>query len=170
MVHDADQRHLHACQLDVGRQEIHPFLVMKHPFSMRDRSILYDFYHEIVQRNRQFVRLPSKAEGQASLSVCIDEQHLPARLRQPYAQVGAGRRFGCAALLVGKADNVRIHPILPFFFKASKKPPIVRRLQVRVFYTPSSRIGTTLFSEQMILCIIWRKNGVWRILPKNKKA
>ena len=144
--------------------------MMKHPFSMRDRSILYGFYHEIVQRNRQFVRLPAKAEGQASLCVCIDEQHLPARLCQPYAQVGAGRRFGCAALLVGKADNVRIH-FLHFlsFFKASKKPPIVRRLQVRVFYTPSSRIGTTLFSEQMILCIIWRKNGVWRILFKIRK-
>ena len=61
VVHDADQRHLHACQLDVGRQEIHPFLVMKHPFSMDDRSILYGFYHKIVQRNRQLVRLPAKA-------------------------------------------------------------------------------------------------------------
>ena len=61
VVHDADQRHLQACQLDVGRQEIHPFLVMKHPFSMDDRSILYGFYHKIVQRNRQFVRLPAKA-------------------------------------------------------------------------------------------------------------
>ena len=61
VVHDADQRHLHACQLDVGRQEIHPFLVMKHPFSMGDGFILYGFYHKIVQRNRQFVRLPAKA-------------------------------------------------------------------------------------------------------------
>ena len=95
--------------------------MMKHPFSMGDRSILYGFYHKIVQRNRQFVRLPSKAEGQASLSVCIDKQNLPARLCQPYAQVGAGRRFSCAALLVGKADNVRIHPILPFFFQGIKK-------------------------------------------------
>lgn len=96
-------------------------------FSMGDRSILYGFYHKIVQRNRQFVRLPSKAEGQASLSVCIDKQHLPARLRQPYAQVGASRRFGCAALLVGKADNVRIH-FLHFlsFFRTSKKPPAQR--------------------------------------------
>ena len=30
-------------------------------FSMGDRSILYSFYHKIVQRNRQLVRLPSKA-------------------------------------------------------------------------------------------------------------
>ena len=65
-----------------ARPELCAFFLQR----MGDGFILYGFYHKIVQRNRQFVRLPAKAEGQASLCVCIDKQHLPARLCQPYAQ------------------------------------------------------------------------------------
>ena len=103
-----------------ARPELCAFFLQR----MGDGFIPYSFYHKIVQHNQQFVRLPSKAESQASLCVCIDEQHLPARLRQPYAQVGAGRRFGCAAFLVGKTDNVCIHFLLPLSDRCKKKPPV----------------------------------------------
>ena len=128
-------------------------------------------YCSSLPLNRQLVRLPAKAEGQASLCVCIDRQHLPARLRQPYAQVGAGRRFGCAALLVGKTDNVRIHFLSSFlFFIVSKSRPLSGGFLKSEFPYASFAWEQRFFLMNGLVCINWRKIGVWRILPKNKKA
>ena len=43
-------------------------------------------------------------------------------------KVGAGRRFGCAALLVGKTDNVRIHFLLFLSDRCKKAACVIKQL------------------------------------------
>jgi len=102
--------------------------------------------------------------------VRLHRQAAPSCLRQPYAQIGAGRRFGCAALLVGKTDNVRIHFLSSFrFFIVSKSRPLSGGFLKSEFPYASFAREQRFFLMNGLVCINWRKIGVWRILFKIRK-
>ena len=82
---------------------------MQNAAAVRDRGIVDHILHDVCQRDRQFIRLwVAKGEGQRALRVCVNEQHPLALLGKPDAEVGCGRGFAHAALLVRHCDHFAI--------------------------------------------------------------
>ena len=107
--HVVDQPDFHAGQLNVRREQVNAFTVMQNAAAVRDRAIVDHILHDVCQRDRQFIRLwVAEGEGQRALRVCVNEQHPLALLGKPDAEVGCGRGFAHAALLVRHCDHFAI--------------------------------------------------------------
>lgn len=108
--HGVYQRHLHARQLDVGREDVHPLRVVQDPFTGMQRAVGEDARHCVGQGEGELVRLRmSETDGQAGLRICVDKQHFLSCLCQTDAQIGAGGGFSDAALLVSDGDDLSVH-------------------------------------------------------------
>ena len=74
---------------------------MQNTFRFVQRFIRDGFSDQVTDRHRQRVRLGiAQTDGQAGLGIEVHQQHLFPFLRQPDAQVRAGRRFAHVALLI----------------------------------------------------------------------
>ena len=108
--HGVHQGDLHAGELDVGGHQVNAFRVVQDTLAGAQLLVHQDTAHRVGQGKEQLVRLGmAQADGQASLWVPVDQQHLLPGLRQPDAQVGTGGCLANAAFLVGNGDDLHIH-------------------------------------------------------------
>ena len=93
--HGVHQGDLHAGELDVSGHQVNAFRVVQDTLARAQRLVHQDTAHSVGQGKGQLVRLGmAQADGQASLRVPVDQQHLLPGLHQPDPQVRAG---GCLA-------------------------------------------------------------------------
>ena len=107
--HGVDQLDFHAGQFNVCREQVNALTVMQNTAAVRNGSIVDHIPHDVCQRDGQLIRLRvAEGEGQRALRICVNEQHPLVLLGKPDAEVGCGRGFAHAALLVRHCDHFAI--------------------------------------------------------------
>ena len=107
--HGVDQPDLHTGQFNVRRKQVNALAVMQNTAAVRDRGIVDYILHDVRQRDRQLIRLwVAEGEGQRALCVCVNEQYPLVLLGKSNAEIGGGRGFAHATLLVCHSNHFAI--------------------------------------------------------------
>ena len=107
--HGVDQPNLHAGQFNVRRKQVNALAMVQNTVAVRHGRVVDHILHHIRQRHGQLIRL-RVAEGkrQGALRIGVDQQDPLVLLCQSDAEIGGGRGFTHASLLVRHRDHFAI--------------------------------------------------------------
>ena len=107
--HGVDEPNFHARQVDVSREQVYAFAMVQNTVAVRHGRVVDHILHDVCQRDGQLIRLRiAEGEGQRALCICVDEQHPLVLPGKSDAEIGGGRGFAHAALLVRHRDHFAI--------------------------------------------------------------